>query len=124
MFEGPVAHPHESISEVEAALAFRKFLLRQRRQMNGKRGGLRARFSDVPDFEAEPERLADTEWAALSACDHWDMRNLNEVADTGNFDAVCDIINRGRATPAVGDPNGWADRLALYKAARQALGLA
>ncbi|WP_281080730.1 glycoside hydrolase family 19 protein [Variovorax paradoxus] len=85
---------------------------------------LRARFPDVPDFVAEPEKLAETQWAALSACDHWDMKGLNPVADLGNFDHVCDIINRGRATPAVGDSNGWADRLALCEAARKALGLA
>lgn len=88
------------------------------------RDRLRERFNDVPDFEAHPELLAEPQWAALSACDYWDMRNLNAVADGGSFDNVCDIINRGRATPAVGDSNGWADRLALYKAARAALGLA
>ncbi|MGQ2992784.1 glycoside hydrolase family 19 protein [Variovorax sp.] len=87
------------------------------------RDRLRARFHDVPDFEAEPEKLAETQWAALSPCDYWDMRGLNAVADLGNFDHVCDIINRGRATPTVGDSNGWADRLALYKSARAALGL-
>ena len=84
---------------------------------------LRARFHDVPDFEAEPEQLALPKWAALSACDYWDMRNLNAVADAGSFDNVCDIINRGRATAAVGDSNGWAHRLALHNAARAALGL-
>lgn len=88
------------------------------------RDRLRARFDDVPDFVLEPEKLAEPQWAALSACDYWDMRSLNAVADGGSFDSVCDIINRGRATPAVGDSNGWADRLALYNGARAALGLA
>lgn len=87
------------------------------------RDRLRERFPDVPDFEANPELLSLTQWAALSACDHWDMADLNAVADGGNFDAVCDIINRGKATPAVGDSNGWDDRLRLYKSARAALGL-
>ncbi len=87
------------------------------------RDRLRARFHDVPDFEAEPEQLALPKWAALSACDYWDMRNLNAVADAGSFDNVCDIVNRGRATATVGDSNGWAHRLALYNAARVALGL-
>lgn len=87
------------------------------------RDRLRARFDQVPDFVAEPEKLAETQWAALSACDYWDMRRLNTWADSGNFDNVCDIINRGRATPAVGDSNGWIERKALYDGARTALGL-
>lgn len=87
------------------------------------RDRLRARFSDVPDFVAQPEKLAEPQWAALSACDYWDMRRLNTWADAGSFDNVCDIINRGRATPLVGDSNGWPERLALYKGARAALGL-
>jgi putative chitinase len=87
------------------------------------RDRLRARFNEVPDFEREPEKLAETQWACLSAADYWDMRRLNEWADKGDFDGVCDLINRGRKTQADGDSNGWADRLALYNAARAALGL-
>lgn len=87
------------------------------------RDRLRSRFPNVPDFVEHPEQLGDPQWAALSACDYWDMRRLNTWADAGSFDNVCDIINRGKATPAVGDSNGWAERLALYKAARAALGL-
>jgi len=87
------------------------------------RDRLRARFAGVPDFVLEPAKLAEPQWAALSACDYWDMRRLNTWADAGSFDNVCDIINRGRATPAVGDSNGWAERLALFKGACAALGL-
>lgn len=88
------------------------------------RDRLRERFSDVPDFEAEPEQLAEPQWAALSACDYVDMRDLNAWADRGDFDGYCDLINRGRKTQREGDSNGWADRLELYKGARAALGLA
>jgi putative chitinase len=88
------------------------------------RDRLRARFPDVPDFVEQPEKLAEPQWAALSACDYWDMRRLNTWADAGSFDNVCDIINRGKATPAAGDSNGWSDRVALYTGARAALGLA
>lgn len=88
------------------------------------RDRLRARFADVPDFVEHPEKLAEPQWAALSACDYWDMRRLNVWADAGSFDNVCDIINRGKATPAVGDSNGWKERSTLYAAARVALGLA
>lgn len=87
------------------------------------RDRLRERFIGVPDFVTDPAALAEPQWAALSACDYWDMRRLNDWADKGDFDGVCDLINRGRKTQADGDSNGWADRLALYNAARAALGL-
>jgi putative chitinase len=87
------------------------------------RDRLRERFTGVPDFVTDPAALAEPQWAALSACDYWDMHRLNDWADKGDFDGVCDLINRGRKTQADGDSNGWADRLALYNAARAALGL-
>lgn len=87
------------------------------------RDRLRARFDDVPDFEEDPEALAEPQWAALSACDYWDMRNLNDLADADDFDAVCDVINRGRQTDKLGDSNGWTERLALHVIARHTLGV-
>lgn len=87
------------------------------------RDRLRKRFPDVPDFEVEPTRLAEPRWACLSACDYWDMRGLNGWADKGDFDGVCDLINRGRKTAPVGDSNGWAERVKLYAASRKALGI-
>jgi putative chitinase len=90
------------------------------------RDRLRKRFPerDVPDFEADPEFLGMTEWAALSAADYWDMKGLNAWADKGDFDGVCDLINRGRKTQASGDSNGYGDRLKIYVSGRLALGLA
>ena len=86
------------------------------------RDRLRARFPDVPDFEAEPAALMDTQWAALSACDFWDMRRLNDLADADEFEEVCARINgRNRRT---GLPNGWEDRCERWEFARRALGLA
>jgi putative chitinase len=89
------------------------------------RDRLRARFPEmaIPDFEAEPERLSDPEWAALSAADYIDMKGANQVADDGDFDGYCDLINRGRKTQAMGDSNGWADRLDIYTAGCKALGI-
>lgn len=77
------------------------------------RDRLRTKFPDmdVPDFEEYPELLAQPEWAALSAADFADMTGLNAVADAGNFDAYCDIINRGHVTRPIGDSNGYAERL-------------
>lgn len=66
------------------------------------RDRLRARFADVPDFEAEPERLAELQWACLSAADYWDMRNINAAADAGDFERVTRLINGGL--------NGFEDR--------------
>lgn len=88
------------------------------------RDRLRERFPalEVPDFEASPEALAQFDWAALSAADFWDEHGLNAYADTGDFDGVSDIINRGRKTAKEGDANGYASRLALYKAACEVLG--
>ena len=85
------------------------------------RDRLRSKFPelDVPDFEAEPHRLAEPFWAAYSAADFADMENLNAVADSGDFDGYCDRINRGHKTRAEGDSNGYAERFALLGRARE-----
>lgn len=87
------------------------------------RDRLRAKFPDldVPDFEQEPEKLAEPQWACLAAADFADREGLNAVADSGDFDGYCDRVNRGHKTRAVGDSNGYADRLALYEVGQEAL---
>lgn len=68
------------------------------------RDRLRKKLGDhVPDFEAEPEKLAELEWAALSAADYWDMKSLNDLADADDFEGITRRINGGF--------NGLADRL-------------
>lgn len=86
---------------------------------------LRERFSTlgVPDFEVEPKKLAEPQWAALAAADYVDMKAMNIQADAGAFDAYCDLINFGRVTAAEGDSNGWEDRLSRAQAAAAALGI-
>lgn len=74
---------------------------------------LRERGVDCPDFVAEPERLEEPWWAALSAADYWDMRGLNELADVGDFDQITKRINGG--------VNGKADRDRRWERAKQAL---
>ena len=88
------------------------------------RNRLRLKFPDriVPDFEMSPELLCIAEWAALSAADFWDDHKLNAWADKGDFDGVCDIINRGRKTMREGDSNGFAERKALWLVGRKVLG--
>lgn len=79
------------------------------------RDRLRTRFPDkvVPDFEAEPHRLAEPQWAAMSAADFWDDKNLNRLADVGDFYRITLRINGGT--------NGMEDRLARHAAATEAL---
>jgi putative chitinase len=78
---------------------------------------------NVPDFEANPELLTQPRWAALSAADYIDMKRLNAVADTGDFDGYCDRINFGKKTDSFGDTEGWSDRLDLFRSAKVALRL-
>jgi putative chitinase len=77
---------------------------------------LRLRFPDrgVPDFEAEPQKLAELPWAALSAGEFWVSNDINRYADVANFDATCDEVNRGHATLEPGDTNGFGHRLSLF----------
>jgi putative chitinase len=85
------------------------------------RDRLRARFPDmnVPDFEQEPEKLAEPAWAALSAADYADMCRLNLKADAGDFLGYCIGINgRNKAT---GLPNGWDERQALFAHAQKVI---
>lgn len=86
---------------------------------------LSSRFPNlpIPDFVAKPDLLTEPIWGALASADYWDMRGLNGWADRGDFDGVCDLINRGSKSQLVGDSNGWADRVRLLTAARKSLGL-
>lgn len=79
------------------------------------RDRLREKFPDldVPDFEAEPKRLAEPQWAALSAADFWDEHGLNELADAGDFMRITRKINGGL--------NGYEQRLALFETAKEVL---
>lgn len=87
---------------------------------------LRAKYPqlNVPDFEEFPELIAEKQWAALSACNYVDVRNLNDFADAGNFDAYCDMINLGKRTDKYGDCEGWEDRLSRFDSAKVALRIA
>jgi len=77
------------------------------------RDRLRARFDEVPDFESEPEALIDPKWASLSACDYWDTKKLNKLADAGMFETITRKINGGL--------NGQEDRLARFDTAKKVL---
>jgi putative chitinase len=71
------------------------------------------------DLEATPERIVEPAVAALSAAWFWlhgSGRNLNLLADRGQFGVITKAINGGT--------NGAEDRERRYAAARSALGIA
>lgn len=60
-------------------------------------------------FVAEPALLADPRWAALSAGAFWDARQLNRMADAGQFERTTRVINGGL--------HGHPDRVLRFKRA-------
>ncbi|MFJ2493998.1 glycoside hydrolase family 19 protein [Pseudomonas iridis] len=60
-----------------------------------------------------PELLEQTEWACKSAAWYWNSRNLNALADAGDFTIVTRRINGGL--------NGLAERLEFYERAKKVL---
>jgi len=84
----------------------------------------RANYQEVGEalnlpLEEFPQMLEIPEHGARAAGWFWKSHGLNEIADRGDFDGVCDVINRGHKTAAVGDSNGYADRLALFALAQK-----
>ena len=79
----------------------RKFLGRGALQTTGRtnyralRDRLRAKGIDAPDFEAAPELLEQPRWAVLAACDYWDWRDINAMADRDDHEAVTRAVNGG-----------------------------
>jgi putative chitinase len=66
-------------------------------------------------LDSHPELLEQPCNAALAAGWFWDSRDLNKLADAGNFSGIVRGINGGL--------NGYSERLALYAAAKKSLGL-
>lgn len=73
------------------------------------------------DLVSRPELLLTPEVGAPSAGWFWKVNDINEHADRGDFDGVCDEINIGKKTVRVGDSHGFDARLALYLAGLAAL---
>lgn len=76
---------------------------------------------DADTLLVNPELLEDPDYAVTSGAWYWAENNLGQLADAGNFDAVCDIIWRGRMTPAIGDSNGYGDRVGFLRRAESVL---
>lgn len=80
-----------------------------------------ALYGDRGHLLENPELLEVPGAAARSAAWFWWRARLNPTADSGDFDGVCDIINRGRKTVKPGDANGYDDRAAAWSRAQKAL---
>jgi len=59
------------------------------------------------DFIQEPELLESPEYAVLSSLWFWKSKNLNQIADSGNFELLTKRINGGI--------NGLKDRLEIFE---------
>lgn len=59
------------------------------------RDDIRRIVPGAPDFEAEPEKLAEFPWALLSAISYWGLRGVNRFADRDNLKRVTMLINGG-----------------------------
>jgi putative chitinase len=67
---------------------------------------IREIFGNVaPDFVANPEKLAEVQWAAFSAAVFWKAKGLNRYSDSGQFETQTRRVNGGL--------NGYADRQML-----------
>ena len=65
------------------------------------------------DFVSRPELIEQPDFATMVSCWWWNMKGLNEVADTGDFRKVTRIVNGGY--------NGMADREFWYNKAMKIL---
>jgi putative chitinase len=75
------------------------------------------------DLLNHPELLEQDANAAMAGAWYWSNNNLNSLADAGNFLGVSKAVNLGSPN-APGTPGSYSERLALYTAAKQALGIA
>lgn len=74
------------------------------------------------DLISHPELLEQPANAALSAAWFWSTHRINALADDGNFLSVSRAVNLGNPNSKA-MPNGYSERLALYGAAKKALGI-
>lgn len=93
----------------------RRFCGRGLIQITGRANYARAGAALKRDLISVPDLLEAPSLAALSAGWFWSAHGLNELADAGEFQTITRRINGGL--------NGEAERLALYSAAKHALGV-
>jgi len=81
-------------------------------------------WTDVPDFQDDPEELCEPRWCVASAGAFWYWHGLNELADINDDNSFLKISKRiNGVNRLTGEPNGLADRRMLWARARAALGV-
>lgn len=90
--------------------------------ITGRRNYLLCGIGIDLDLIAHPELLEQPANAAMASAWYWFNRNLNALADAGNFLGLSKAINLGSAT-APGTPGSYSQRLALYGAGKKATGI-
>lgn len=98
----------------------KRFMGRGLIQITGRRNYLLCGTGLDLDLIAHPELLEQPNDAALSAGWFWHNNKLSALA--GDFLAVSRAVNLGNPY-AKAIPNGYSERLALYGAAKKALGI-
>lgn len=89
-------------------------------QVTGRANYLRCGRALGVDLVANPQLLEGDVLAARSAGWFWDWKELNALADAGDFLTLSIRIN-GRNKEGL--PNGWDERKALWDRAKKALGV-
>lgn len=92
-------------------------------QITGRRNYMLCAMGVDLDLLNHPELLEQPANAAMGSAWYWFNRNLNALADVGNFLGLSKAVNLGSAT-APGTPGSYSQRLALYGAGKKALGVA
>lgn len=54
-----------------------------------------AHWAGAPDFEANPDLIAESPWSALTAVWYWETHGCSSYADNGNFVGLTESINGG-----------------------------
>ena len=92
-------------------------------QLTGKDNQLAAAKAFGIDPDHIGEWLRTPEGGCRSAARFWMVAGCDLYADAKDFDGVCDCINKGRKTKAIGDAIGYADRAKFYATACKILGV-
>jgi putative chitinase len=82
-------------------------------QLTGRANYEKASKALGVDLIANPEKLGEPELACRSAAWFWKTHGCNELADAGQFERLTKRINGGL--------NGYAERLGLWEAGKEAL---
>lgn len=90
--------------------------------ITGRRNYLLCGIGIELDLTTTPALLEQPSDAAMASAWYWYNRNLNALADAGNFLGLSRAVNLGSST-AKAMPNSYSERLALYTAAKTALGV-